>query len=128
MVSLGLVVVWACKPPEAPKAFEPCADPAVTTMEAGPAAVQAADAVVAGLGPKLRACYETARRSEPLLQGCIVVVAKVDGGKVEENHVDTLHGLDAETAECIRAVVSQASFDPSAKGRVAVPLTFTSGK
>lgn len=119
-IGVGLVLVSTCKPTKAPKPFEPCVEAQASSTEA--------EGVVASLGPKLRACYEEARKSEPLLQGCLVIHAKVDAGKVEASHVETLHGLDAELAECAQSIVSQATFAPSTKGIVSVPFTVTAGK
>ncbi|MFO0639951.1 MAG: hypothetical protein U0183_12115 [Polyangiaceae bacterium] len=121
VVSGALVaLVVSCGPTKevkGPRPFERCEE------RSSNGAPSKNDETMVSLRPALRACFREALREDPQTQGCIVLSLTVRDGEVRESFVEKVHGLDASLTECVRKVVTGATFDP-AGGRLVVPITF----
>ena len=126
IATLGLVwILAACaarQPARYP--FEPCAAPFD-----GKGPKTAADARAATLRPAFRECFLSGLERDASLQSCVVVRAEVSpSGRVERGFIDVVHGLDPRTAECIRSVIMQATFEDTVNGKLAIPVTLLQGR
>ena len=91
-----------------------------------------ADAVVATLRPRFRACYQQGLNSDPWIQGCVVLRTFVGpSGTVDKSEVFVREDLSDPVVACLSGVVQSARFTaPGGRGSVLqIPVTFVhSGK
>jgi hypothetical protein len=72
------------------------------------------DMVIAGLRPKLNACYQTGLKKDPKLAGSVTLSAKIDkGGKVSAVTPKLVEGLSPVVLKCLSDEVKAANFAPS---------------
>lgn len=90
-------------------------------------AVSGADAVIAGLRGRFRACYQTGLNSDPSMSGKVVISARISpNGEVQSADVASNSGLSPSVAACIAGHVKRATFNaPGASGStLQIPVTF----
>lgn len=86
-----------------------------------------AEQVIASIRPEFRSCYQAGLKTDPLMQGCVVIVAKISAeGEVASNEVGHREGLSPELAGCLLDVVKRARFAaPGGNGSTLnIPITF----
>jgi hypothetical protein len=75
--------------------------------------VRDAEAVVAALRPRFKACYQEGQRVDPWMQGCVVVRAYIGpSGDVEKSAVFVREDLSDAVVGCIVDAVQSAKFAP----------------
>lgn len=85
------------------------------------------DRNVAGLRPRLRACYESGLTKDAKMAGKLVVTFVVEPlGSVVSADIASNTGISPEVATCVKGVVMRRTFDPlpSARTTVTLPLSF----
>jgi hypothetical protein len=91
------------------------------------APVRDADAIIAGLRPSFRACYNRGVAKQPDMQGKIVVAAKIapNGEVVSTDKADGA-GLSDEVESCVMRKIQGASFAPPGPGGATrrIPVAF----
>lgn len=89
--------------------------------------VNGADAVIAGLRPRFRSCYQKGIDVDPNQEGKIVIAAKIGAnGTVESASVSSNSGLSASVGACVANAVRNAQFEAPQGGSstLMVPVTF----
>lgn len=97
------------------------------TAPSGGAPVRDAETVIASLRPRFKACYQEGLRTDPSMQGCVVLRTSIDpSGYVQKNEVFVREDLSEPVVDCIRGVVRSAKFfPPGGRGSLLqIPVTF----
>lgn len=84
--------------------------------------------VLAGLRPRLRACYWTALEGAPPMTGRLAIRANVSAeGAVTSTEAVVDSGLPVQLVGCAKAAIARAKFEaPGAKGStLTIPMSFT---
>ena len=77
--------------------------------------------------PQFRACYSEGLKTDPQMDGCAVLRAKVaSDGAVASSEVFVFDGLTREVADCLAAALGTAKFSAPGGGgsMLMVPVTF----
>jgi hypothetical protein len=86
-----------------------------------------AEAVVASLRPRFKACYQRGLAVDPSLQGCVVLRTFVaPSGTVEKSAVFVREGLTDAVIQCLEGAVQSAKFAPpgGTGSALQIPVTF----
>lgn len=130
--SRGLV---AGQPPPAPTTSQPpppTPSPGDATLGGTTASVPIANAdrVVAGLRPRLRACYNKGLEAAPDAAGKVSFAAEVGAnGEVNAVKVTADKSMPAAATACMKRVIQNAQFDaPGKPSTLTIPVTFAKRK
>ncbi|MFO0677630.1 MAG: AgmX/PglI C-terminal domain-containing protein [Polyangiaceae bacterium] len=86
-----------------------------------------AEATVAKLRGRFKACYQSGLSEDPTMSGKVVVSAKIGpNGEVENASVASNTGLSPKVAACITRAVKNANFDPpgGSGSTIQIPVSF----
>ncbi len=95
----------------------------------GEAAAPAVREAVTARGSAMAACYATALKRDPAIDGTLVIEVQLDaqGGKATSSRVaaDSVQDEGLALAGCVRDAVAGAPFPRGRGGRVSIPIQFT---